>query len=292
MNKIITKERLSEEVYKIVVYAPWIAKERKAGQFVIVQRDIDYGERIPLTIADADATAGTITLIFQTVGESTHRLAELEKGDSIQAVLGPLGNPTHIEKFGWVVGVGGGIGAAPLYPIAQAMKQAGNRLTIILGARTKELIIMEEAMRAVADELIVVTDDGSYGTKALVTEPLKTLCERVPAPDLVVAIGPPIMMKFCAATTKPYNVPTLASLNTIMIDGTGMCGGCRVTVGDCTKFVCVDGPEFDAHQVDWDNMLKRLATYKTIEAQQHNAYHEEACRLNPAIREAEKRTGF
>lgn len=292
MNKIIAKERLSEEVYKIEVQAPWIARERKAGQFVIVQRDIDYGERIPLTIADADPGAGTITLIFQTVGESTHRLAELDRGDSIQAVLGPLGNPTHIEQYGWVVCVGGGIGAAPLHPIVQALKAAGNRLTVILGARTKELIIMEEAMRALADELIIVTDDGSYGTKALVTEPLKALCERSPAPDLAVAIGPPIMMKFCAQTTKPYNVKTLASLNTIMIDGTGMCGGCRVTVGGVTRFVCVDGPEFDAHQVDWDNMLKRLSTYKTIEAQHHRAYHEGSCKLDPAVAEAEKKAGL
>ncbi len=265
MNKIIQKTRLSEQVYRMRVSAPLIAAERKPGQFVIVQLDADFGERIPLTIADADAAEGSITLVFQVVGKTTRRLAALEEGDRIANLLGPLGRPTHIEHFGTVVCVGGGIGVAPLHPIAQGMKQAGNRVLAIIGARQRDLVIMEEEMRAIADELIVVTDDGSYGRRALVTEPLREICERDPKPDLAVAIGPPIMMKFCAETTRPFGVPTLVSLNTIMVDGTGMCGGCRVTVGGETKFVCVDGPEFDGHQVDFDNMMSRLRSYRRLE---------------------------
>jgi ferredoxin--NADP+ reductase len=273
MNKIIEKVQLSDEVFRIVVEAPLIAEERKPGQFVIVQRDTDFGERIPLTIADADPVKGTITMIFQTVGKSTHNLALLEAGDRIMNLLGPLGRPTHIEKVGTVVCVGGGIGVAPMYPIAQGMKLAGNKLIVIMGARNKSLLIMEEEMRAIADELIVVTDDGSYGRKALVTEPLKELCEMAPKPDTVVAIGPPIMMKFCVETTRPYGVHTMVSLNTIMIDGTGMCGGCRVTVGGETKFVCVDGPEFDGHKVDFTNMLLRMGAYKDYESKAHEDCH-------------------
>ena len=276
MNKLMEKQRLSAEVYRIVVEAPLIARERKPGQFVIVQRDSDFGERIPLTIADADTQAGTITMIFQTVGRSTHRLAELEPGQAIANILGPLGRPTHVAKLGLAVCVGGGIGAAPLFPIAQALKKAGNRLIVILGARTRELIVMEKEMRAVADELVVCTDDGSYGRKALVTEPLKELCQAVPKPDQAVAIGPAVMMKFCAETTRPFGVPTLVSLNTIMIDGTGMCGGCRVSVGGETKFVCVDGPEFDGHKVDFNNMLLRLGAYKKIEEEAHERCHLES----------------
>jgi ferredoxin--NADP+ reductase len=273
MNKIVEKIRLSDEVYQIVVEAPLIAEERKPGQFVIVQRDTDFGERIPLTIADADEKNGTITMVFQTVGSSTHKLALLEVGEGIANILGPLGRPTHIERVGTVVCVGGGIGVAPLYPIAQGMKKAGNRLIVVMGARNKSLIIMEDKMKALADELIVVTDDGSWGRKALVTEPLKELCERQPKPDEVVVIGPPIMMKFCVETTRPFGVHTLVSLNTIMIDGTGMCGGCRVTVGGKTKFVCVDGPEFDGHQVDFSNMLLRMSSYKEIETAAHEKCH-------------------
>jgi ferredoxin/flavodoxin---NADP+ reductase len=273
MNRIVDKKQLSSEVFRVTVEAPLIAEERKPGQFVIVQKDTDFGERIPLTIADADPGAGTITLIFQTVGKSTHGLALLEAGDSIANILGPLGRPTHIENFGWAVCVGGGIGVAPMYPIAQALKKAGNRLTVIIGARNKELIIMEKEMAALADELVVVTDDGSYGRKALVTEPLKEFCLRDPKPDIAVAIGPPIMMKFCAETTRPFQVRTLVSLNTIMIDGTGMCGGCRVTVGGKTRFVCVDGPEFDGHAVDFNNMLLRLGAYKPQEEVAHNKCH-------------------
>jgi ferredoxin--NADP+ reductase len=271
-HKIVSKSQLSEEVFRIEVQAPLVAQERKAGQFVIVMYDEDFSERIPLTIADADPVRGTVTLIFQTVGASTHKLALKNPGDSI-VLLGPLGNPTHIERFGWAVCVGGGIGLAPLHPIAKALKEAGNRVTVISGARTKDLLIMQDELAAIADEHIVVTDDGSFGRKALVTEPLGELCRRAPSPDIVVTIGPPIMMKFCAETTRPYGIKTLASLNTIMLDGTGMCGGCRVSIGGTTKFVCVDGPEFDAHLVDWDGMLMRLGTYKEIEKEAHDRCH-------------------
>ncbi len=275
MNEILQKVQLSEEVFMMKINAPLIAEECRAGQFVILLLDKDCGERIPLTIADADSKEGSITLIFQTVGKTTHNLADLEIGDCVENLVGPLGKPTHIERFGTVVCVGGGIGIAPLYPIVQAMKEAGNRLIVIIGARSKELIIMEDEMRALADELIVCTDDGTYARKALVTEPLKEACEREPKPDLAVAIGPPIMMKFCAETTRPYEVPTVVSLNTIMVDGTGMCGGCRVTVGSETKFVCVDGPEFDGHLVDFDNMMKRLGAYKNHEDKAHEHCHME-----------------
>ena len=265
MHRIIQKEQLSEQVYMMRVDAPLIAQARQPGQFIILQVDTNFGERIPLTISDASAEEGWIRIIFQSVGGTTIKLSQLEEGDEVAAVLGPLGHPTHIENFGHAVCVGGGIGVAPMYPIAKALKEAGNRLTVIIGARSRELVILEADMRAIADELIVVTDDGSYGRKALVTEPLKELCESEDRPDIAVAIGPPIMMKFCAETTRPYNVHTVVSLNTIMVDGTGMCGGCRVTVGGETKFVCVDGPEFDGHKVDFDNMMKRLQSYKTQE---------------------------
>ncbi|MBN2508839.1 MAG: sulfide/dihydroorotate dehydrogenase-like FAD/NAD-binding protein [Spirochaetales bacterium] len=280
MNRIIEKTQLSQEVFRMTFEAPDIARERKPGQFIIIQLDTEYGERIPLTIADADSEKGTVTIIFQAVGKTTHLLASYEPGQHIENVLGPLGQPTHIENFGTAVCVGGGIGVAPLHPIAQALEKAGNRVIIIIGARNKELIIMEEEMRAIADELIICTDDGSYGRKALVTEPLKEQCEK--NPDLAVAIGPPVMMKFCAETTRPYGIHTVVSLNTIMVDGTGMCGGCRVTVGGETRFVCVDGPEFDGHLVDFDNMIRRLGSYKS---QEDDAHHK--CHLDLKI-EAEK----
>ena len=266
MNRIFRKQRLSENVYRMDLEAPLIAKNRKAGQFVIVMADADKGERIPLTIADADPVRGTITIIFQAVGATTLKLAQLGEGDSLPAVLGPLGRPTHISGPGRrIVCVGGGIGVAPMHPIAQAFKAAGNDVTIIMGARTKELFVMEDEMRAIAgDKLVLMTDDGSVGRKGLVTEPLKELCEAKQV-DEVIAIGPPIMMKFCAKTTEPYGVKTTVSLNTVMIDGTGMCGGCRVSVGGETKFVCVDGPEFDGHKVDWDQMLKRMSAFKPQE---------------------------
>ena len=269
MNQILFKERLAPEVYRMRVRAPLIAEERKPGQFIILQLDTEFGERIPLTIADADVQEGSITIIFQVAGKSTKLLAGMEPGQKIANLVGPLGRPTHIEQFGTVVCVGGGIGMAPLYPIAQGMKEAGNRLIVIIGARTKELVILEPEMRALADEVIICTDDGSYGRKGLVTEPLQELCAQGAKPDLAVAIGPPLMMKFCSLATRPFGVPTVVSLNTIMIDGTGMCGGCRVTVGGETKFVCVDGPEFDGHAVDFDNMIARLGSYRSREVEDH-----------------------
>ena len=284
MNCIKEKRQLSDNVFFMKIDAPLIARERKAGQFIILMVDEEAGERIPLTIADADETAGTISIIFQTVGATTMKLSRLNVGDSLAAVLGPLGRPTDIrgangEKPGHVVCVGGGIGVAPMHPIAQALKAAGNRVTIIMGARNKSLFVMEDEMRRIAgDDLILMTDDGSSGRKGLVTEPLKELCEAG-AGDEVIAIGPPIMMKFCALATKPYGVKTVASLNTIMIDGTGMCGGCRVSVGGKTKFVCVDGPEFDAHQVDWDLMLKRMGAFKP----QETAARDHICNLFKGI---------
>jgi ferredoxin--NADP+ reductase len=279
VNRIISKKQLSADVYEMTVEAPLIARARKAGQFLIVQADTDWGERIPLTIADADEKAGSITMVFQAVGASTHKLAVLDAGDKVENILGPLGNPTHIENFGdghrdgQVVCVGGGIGAAPLFPIVQAMKAAGNRVTVIIGARNKELVIFEDRMRKYADELIIVTDDGSYGRKALVTEPLKEACALSPRPDMSVAIGPPIMMKFCVAAVREFNVPIMVSLNTIMIDGTGMCGGCRVNIGGEIKFVCVDGPEFDGYKVDFDNMMSRMRSYKDREDTDHHDCH-------------------
>jgi ferredoxin/flavodoxin---NADP+ reductase len=282
MNRILSKKQLSAEVFQMRIEAPLIARERRAGQFVIFQLNSHFGERIPLTIADADPVEGSITIIFQAVGRTTHLLALKNAGDTVEHLVGPLGQPTHIEKFGRVVCVGGGIGVAPLHPIAQAMKDAGNEVIIIMGARNKQLLILEEEMRKIADGLIVCTDDGSYGRKALVTAPLKEFCEADPKPALAVAIGPPVMMKFCAETTRPYGVHTMVSLNTIMVDGTGMCGGCRVTVGKETKFVCVDGPEFDGHLVDFDNMISRLKAYKSREEADHHR-----CHLEEAIKELE-----
>jgi ferredoxin--NADP+ reductase len=278
-HKIVSKRQLSENVFTIEVEAPLVARARKAGQFVIVGLSDDYGERIPLTIAGADADKGTIRLIWQRVGKTTSEMADLKAGESICYIAGPLGNPTHIEKVGTVVCVGGGIGNAPLLPIATAMKAAGNKILSVVGARRKELIILEEEFAALSDELIVVTDDGSYGAKGMVDEPLKEICQRDPKPDMVVAIGPAIMMKCCCEATRPFNVPTQVSLNTIMVDGTGMCGGCRVEVGGQTKFVCVDGPEFDGHQVNFDLMMKRLGAYKAQEQKAHQQYAEHRCKI-------------
>jgi len=272
MAKIVSKKQLSENVYQMELEAKLISEERKAGQFIILQLDENYGERIPLTIADANKEAGTITIIFQVVGLTTEELSQMNVGDNIPVLVGPLGTPTHIKKYGTVVCVGGGIGVAPLHPIAEALKAAGNKVITIVGARNKELVIMEDEMKKIADELIICTDDGSYGRKALVTEPLKEICERDQKPDMVIAIGPPIMMKFCAETTRPYEIYTEVSLNTIMVDGTGMCGGCRVNVGGQVKFVCVDGPEFDGHLVDFDNMMARLHSYDEIEHEKHACY--------------------
>ena len=259
MNKIVEKEHFSDKVVKLVVEAPMIARSRKPGHFVIV-RVGEKGERIPLTIADADPERGTITLVVQEVGLSSGKICALNVGDELTDVVGPLGQATHIEKVGTVVCCGGGVGVAPLLPIIKAMKQAGNRVITVLAARTKDLIILEEQVRPYSDEVIIMTDDGSYGKKGLVTNGVEEVILREPV-DLVVTIGPAIMMKFVSLLTKKYNVPTMCSLNTIMVDGTGMCGACRITVGGKTRFVCIDGPEFDAHQVDFDEMLMRLRSY-------------------------------
>lgn len=271
MFKIIEKKQLSENVFFMRVEAPEIARNRKAGQFVIIQVEAEFGERIPLTIADANAEEGWIALAFQPVGASTFKLSQMNVGDSLPTVLGPLGNPSKIEKYdNPVMIVGGGFGVAPCYPIVKAHKAIGNKVIMVIAARTKDLIIMEDEMRAAADELIIMTDDGSAGRQGVSTIPVKEACESQCPPAEVIAIGPPIMMKFCAATTKPYNVKTTVSLNTIMIDGTGMCGGCRATVGGKTKFVCVDGPEFDAHEVDWDNMMMRMKSFKEREQEDNH----------------------
>jgi ferredoxin--NADP+ reductase len=277
--KIVLKKQVSENVFLMDVEAPLVARAQKAGQFVIVSPSQDTGERIPLTIAGADKNQSTIRLIFQRVGKTTAQLANLETGQSLGYVAGPLGRPAHIEKFGMVVCVGGGIGIAPLLPIATAMKRAGNKIISILGARTRELLILEDDFKTISDELIIVTDDGSYGRKALVTQPLEEICQRTPKPNLAVAIGPAVMMKFCCETTKKYNVPTQVSLNTIMVDGTGMCGGCRVEVGGKTKFVCVDGPEFDGHQVNFEQMIRRMNAYKDLEKQAMEQYQQHQCKI-------------
>ncbi len=245
----------------------------------------DRGERIPLTIADFDRKAGTITLIFQEVGKSTMEMGDMQVGDSFKTIVGPLGHPTEIENFGSVICVGGGVGIAPVYPIARALKEAGNHVTSIIGARTKNLLLWEDKMRAVSDELIVTTDDGSHGRKTLVTAPLKEILESQPGKIAKVwAIGPAIMMKFVAAATKPFNVPTIVSLNTVMVDGTGMCGGCRVLLDDGAKFVCVDGPEFDAHKVDWNSLLSRLAYYRAEEQTAVEHWREgHKCNLDRAV---------
>lgn len=284
MNRIISKEHFSEKVFKLVIEAPLIAKSRKAGHFVIV-RVGEKGERMPLTIAEADPVKGTITLVVQEVGLSSTRLCELNEGDYITDVVGPLGKATHIENFGTVVCAGGGVGVAPMLPIVQALKAAGNRVITVLAGRSKELIILEKEMRESSDEVVIMTDDGSYGRKGLVTEGIEDIIKREKV-DKCFAIGPAIMMKFVCLLTKKYEIPTDVSLNTIMVDGTGMCGACRITVGGKTRFVCVDGPEFDGHQVDFDEMLKRMGAFKDIEREElHKLDHEEpaACQAEAAV---------
>ena len=266
MNRIISKTRFSEKVFKFEIEAPLIAKARKAGHFVIV-RVGEKGERMPLTIAGADPAKGTITLVVQEVGLSSTRLCHLNEGDYITDVVGPLGKATHIEKFGTVVCAGGGVGVAPMLPIIEALKAAGNRVISVLAGRSKELIILEDEVRKSSDEVIIMTDDGSYGRKGLVTEGIESVIQREKV-DKCFAIGPAVMMKFCCLLTKKYGIPTDVSLNTIMVDGTGMCGACRISVGGKTRFVCVDGPEFDGHQVDFDEMLKRMGAFKKEETEE------------------------
>lgn len=259
MNRILEKEYFSPNVVKLVVKAPLIARARKPGHFVIV-RVGERGERIPLTIADADVEQGTVTLVVQAVGHSTKLICGLNPGDYLTDMVGPLGRATKIENYGTVICSGGGVGVAPLLPIIKAMKEAGNRVISIIAARSAELIILEDEVRRYSDEVIVMTDDGSAGRQGLVTAGIEDVLNREHV-DLVVTIGPAIMMKFVALTTLKHNVATMCSLNTIMVDGTGMCGACRVTVDGKTKFVCVDGPEFDAHKVDFNEMLMRLKAY-------------------------------
>jgi ferredoxin/flavodoxin---NADP+ reductase len=287
MNAIVQKRVLSEQVKLMVVKAPMIATKAKAGQFVIVRIN-ETGERIPLTIADNDPAQGTITLIFQEVGKSTMQMGELEVGQGFENVVGPLGTPTEVENYGKVVLVGGGIGIAPLHPIARALKQAGNNVHTIIGARTKDLLFWEEQMQVWSDKLTICTDDGSYGRHGLVTEPLKEILESEKDIAHVWAIGPGVMMKAVANTTRPYNVPTTVSLNTVMIDGTGMCGGCRVMTSDGAKFVCVDGPELDAHIIDWDNMLQRLSFYRADEKLAVERMKRHNCNLDQAFEAASR----
>ena len=272
MNKIIKKVQFSEKVFLFEIEAPLIAKSRKAGNFVIV-RVGENGERMPLTIADADIEKGTITIVVQEVGLSSTKLCNLNEGDFITDVVGPLGNPTHIEKFGTVICAGGGVGVAPMLPIIKALKAAGNRVLSVLAGRNKDLIILEDEVRKNSDEVIIMTDDGSAGEKGVVTIGIEKLIQQEHI-DKVFAIGPPIMMKFCCLLTQKYNIPTDVSLNTIMVDGTGMCGACRLAIGGKTKFVCIDGPEFDGALVDWDEMFKRMGTFKAVEREEMEHYEE------------------
>jgi len=272
LYEIMSKKQLSGSVYTAEIRAPLISKAREPGQFVIICINKEYSERIPLTITEASPERSTIRLFWQRVGKTTAELSDMQIGDKLDAVVGPLGKPTSIEYFGSVICVGGGIGNAALLPIAKALKKANNNIISIIGARTKELLILENEFKRISDKLIVTTDDGSYGRKALVTEPLKEICQRKEKPDIAFVIGPAIMMKFCCEVTKRFGIPTQVSLNTIMVDGTGMCGGCRVEVDDKVKFVCVDGPEFNGHEVNFDLMMKRLDAYKAQEEKAYDDY--------------------
>lgn len=263
MYQIVSKQDLAPRVHLFRVAAPIVARKAQAGQFIILRID-EAGERIPLTIADYDRGAGTVTVVFMEVGKTSTRMAGLRASDSLATFVGPLGIPTEVEKFGTVCCMGGGFGTATIFPIARAMKEAGNRVVSIIGFRTRDLMFWEEKMRSVSDELIVTTDDGSCGRQGLVTEPLRELCEAGKI-DRVVAIGPIPMMKFVSRTTEPFRVPTVVSLNPVMVDGTGMCGACRVSVGGKTRFVCVDGPDFDGHLVNWDELAARNQIYRENE---------------------------
>lgn len=277
MNRIIQKQQFSEKVFLFRIEAPLIAKSRKAGNFVIVRVDKN-SERMPLTIADADIKEGTITLVVQEVGLSSTKLCQLNEGDYVADVVGPLGSPTHIENYGTVLCAGGGVGTAPMLPIIKALKAAGNRVLSVIAGRNKDLVILEDEVRESSDELIIMTDDGSYGEKGVVTVGMEKLIEQEHI-DKVFAIGPPIMMKFCCKLTEKYNIPTDVSLNTIMVDGTGMCGACRLTIGGKTKFVCIDGPEFDGALVDWDEMFKRMGTFKQAEREEMEHFEEHICKV-------------
>ena len=260
MYQILAREDLTPEIHLLEIAAPEVARKAQAGQFVVIRVD-EKGERIPLTIADWNREKGTVTVVFMEVGKTTRKLATLKAGESVATFTGPLGLPTHIEKFGTVVCVAGGFAIATIVPIARAMRAAGNKVISIMGFRNKDLVFWEDRLRNVSDELIVTTDDGSYGRKGMVTVPLKELLEGDEKLDRVVAIGPTVMMKFSSLTTQPFGVKTIVSLNPIMVDGTGMCGVCRVSIGGVTKFTCVDGPDFDGHQVDWDELMARQRIY-------------------------------
>lgn len=286
MNKIVLKKQLSEKVFLFEIEAPLIAKSRKAGNFIIV-RVGENGERVPLTIADASIERDTITIVVQKVGLSSTKLCNLNEGDYITDVVGPLGNPTHIENFGTVVCAGGGVGVAPMLPIIRALKAAGNRVLSVIAGRSKELVILENEVRQSSDELIIMTDDGSYGEKGVVTVGIEKFITQEEHVDKVFAIGPPIMMKFCCLMAQKYNVPVEVSLNTIMVDGTGMCGACRLSIGGKTKFVCIDGPEFDGSLVDWDEMFKRMGTFRDVEREEMEHYEEH---LNGFVKQAEHHT--
>lgn len=276
MNKIISKQQYSEKVFCFDIEAPLIARSRRAGNFVIVRVDKN-GERMPLTIADSDKVRGTIKLVVQKVGLSSTKLCNLNEGDFIADVVGPLGNPTHIENYGTVICAGGGVGVAPMLPIMRALKDAGNRVLAVIAGRNKELVILEDEVKASSDELIIMTDDGSYGEKGVVTIGIEKFIQQEHI-DKVFAIGPPIMMKFCCLLTQKYNIPTDVSLNTIMVDGTGMCGACRLTIGGKTKFVCIDGPEFNGAEVDWDEMFKRMSTFKAVEQEDMSRFQAHVCK--------------
>jgi NAD(P)H-flavin reductase len=280
MFEIVNKETIGPDVTRYEIKAPRIAKARRCGQFVIV-RAFEHSERIPLTIADVNTDTGTITLIVQAVGKSTSEMATLKKGESFADVAGPLGMPSHIQKYGTVAVIGGGLGTAVVYPQAIALREAGNKIISILGARTKDLIILEDLLGSVSDKLIVITDDGSSGKKGLVTDALRELTEQAEGKvDAVYCAGPVIMMKAVSELTRPLNIPTIVSLNPVMVDGTGMCGGCRVTIDGKRKFACVDGPEFDGHKVDFDELMDRLKTYKSHEGKK---YEEHKCKLRKLV---------
>lgn len=279
MFKIVKAEFLAPNIKRFEIEAPKIAAKRKAGQFVII-RTKEFGERIPLTIADSDNSKGTITIIVQGIGKTTKELNELKSGDFILDVVGPLGKPSHIENFGTAVSIGGGVGTAIAYPTAVALKQAGNHTISIIGGRSKEFVILEDEMKKVCDEVYPTTDDGSYGFHGFVTQKLKSLIDTGRNLDFVLAIGPIQMMKAVAETTRPYGIKTVVSLNPVMVDGTGMCGGCRATVDNKTVFVCVDGPEFDAHLVDFETLLRRNNAYRDMENQSLEIHK---CNLDKAI---------
>lgn len=284
MYRIVSREDLTPRIHLFRVEAPFVARKALAGQFIILRID-EHGERIPLTIADYDRDAGTITVVFMEAGKTSTRLADLQAGDSLATFVGPLGLATEVENYGTVACLGGGFGTATIYPIACAMKEAGNKVIFIIGFRNRELMFWEEQMRSVSDELIVTTDDGSYGRKGLVTEPLRELCEAGKV-QRALAIGPIPMMKFVSRTTEPFKVPTLVSLNPIMVDGTGMCGACRVSVGGITKFVCVDGPDFDGHLVNWDELAARNQVYRENEKLAMELWQCDSCKTESQRKEA------